>query len=88
MSWTHLDNSVVKESRKPHRCYLCGREIPKGASYLRRTGIDDDAGLLSIAMHLECESQTHDWDEMDWEHLSPGDFPLDSGEFTTEMQGN
>ena len=88
MSWTHLDDSVVKKSRKPHRCYLCGKDIPKGASYLRRTGIDDDAGFLSIAMHPECESQTRDWDEMDWEHLSPGDFPLDSGEFTTEMQGN
>jgi hypothetical protein len=88
MSWTHLDDSVVKKSHKSHRCYLCGREIPQGASYLRRTGIDDDAGLLSIAMHPECESQTRDWEEMDWEHLSPGDFPLDSGEFTTEMQGN
>jgi hypothetical protein len=88
MSWTHLDDSVVKKSRKPHRCYLCGKEIPKGASYLRRTGIDDDAGLLSIAMHPECESVTRTWDEMDWEHLSPGDFPLDSEEFTTEMQGN
>jgi hypothetical protein len=87
MSWTHLDDFVVKKSRKPHRCYLCGKEIPKGASHLRRTGIDDDAGLLSIAMHPECESVTRDWDEMDWETFSPGDLWY-LEESTTEMQGN
>jgi hypothetical protein len=87
MGWTHLDDSVVKKSRKPHRCYLCGKEIPKGASYLRRTGIDDDAGLVSEAMHLECESVTRTWDEMDWETFSSGDLWY-LGESSAISEGN
>ncbi len=84
MAWTHLDDTLVKKSRKPHRCFLCGAEIPKGASYLRRTGVDEDAGFLSVAMHAECELQTRDWDEMDWETFSPGDLWYLSGESITE----
>jgi hypothetical protein len=40
---------------------------------LRRTGVDEDAGIVSEAMHPECEAQTKGWDEMDWETFSPGD---------------
>ena len=73
MSWTHLDDILVKKAGRSHRCYLCGKEIPKGSSYLRRTGVDEDTGIVSVAMHPECEEQTKDWDEMDWETFSPGD---------------
>jgi len=84
MSWTHLDDTLVKKSRKPHRCYLCGVEIPKGASYLRRTGVDEDSGLVSVAMHPVCESHTRDWDQMDWETFSPGDLWFLAGEEVAE----
>jgi hypothetical protein len=83
MAWTHLDDTLVKKARKPHRCYLCGVEIPKGASYLRRTGVDEDSGLVSVAMHPVCELQTQHWDEMDWETFSPGDLWFLSGESIT-----
>jgi len=73
MSWTHLDDILVKKAGRSHRCYLCSKEIPKGSSYLRRTGVDEDTGIVSVAMHPECEEQTKDWDEMDWETFSPGD---------------
>lgn len=72
MSWVHLEDKTVK-ARTKHRCYLCGRPIDAGESYLRRSGIVEGKGYLTTKMHADCEELTQDWDQGDWETFSPGD---------------
>lgn len=74
MSWTHLSDSTPV-ARKPHRCYLCEGEIPKGEKHLCRTGIDGEAGRpVTFRMHLGCHELTKGWDEDDWGCFDPSDF--------------
>ena len=73
MSWTHLEDTWPN-ARKRYRCYLCGKPIEIGQTYLRRKGTD--CGMFVTArMHEECEKQTHDWDATDWETFMPGELP-------------
>lgn len=39
MSWTCIDSKKVV-TRKPHKCWGCCREFPKGSELLRVTGTD------------------------------------------------
>ncbi len=71
MSWTHLRDTAPK-ARKEYRCFLCSEPILIGKVHVYRAGIMDD-NLTSIRMHMECESATADWDEMDWESTFAGD---------------
>jgi hypothetical protein len=73
MSWTHLEDKEVT-ARKPHKCYLCGRPIEKKQKYLRRVGIDDDAGFVTVKMHKPCEAATKTWEQEDWETYDEVDF--------------
>ena len=69
--WRHIQDSDAT-ARKDHRCLLCGQKIAKGTKYTRRTGFGED-GPVTMRMHTECEAETRDWDEMDWETFD-GDF--------------
>jgi hypothetical protein len=69
--WTHLSDATPT-SRKQRPCFLCGHLIAIGDKYIKRVGADDRE-FVSMSMHVECEAETHDWDEMDWETFSPGD---------------
>ena len=63
--WRHLkdkDHAACCD----HVCWLCGQPILKGTGYRRRTGLDGRE-FVSMAMHFECEAETHGWDETDWE---------------------
>lgn len=71
MSWTHIEDKQTR-ARKNHRCYLCGKAIEKGSTYLSRTGVNED-GFITARFHPSCEEYTRDWDEMDWETFTPGD---------------
>lgn len=71
MSWTHLDDTLVKKSRKVRQCILCYEQISIGEPYVRRTGVYD--GEIDISpMHPECVAVTASWDEMTWECFEPG----------------
>lgn len=61
-------------ARKPHRCYLCGEFVEVGDTYVRR--LWSDGGKLSTTkMHVECEAETANWEDWDWEEFFPGDMP-------------
>ena len=53
------------KARKPHRCYLCGLRIRKGATYYQRAGVEG-AEHWSIRMHAVCRDASSGWDEDDW----------------------
>lgn len=73
MSWTCLDNKVVR-ARKQHVCDLCNWRIRKGAKHVSRRGVDSELGFVTCHMHEVCEAQTHDWTEGDWEMHDPIEF--------------
>lgn len=60
------------KTRKAHCCRLCGEAINTGESCIRRAGFDGD-GPWTIHMHPECEVQTKDWDDGDWESAGIGE---------------
>lgn len=68
MSWTHIRDEEVK-ARKKHKCLLCGEDIEIGEKYVKRTGTDD--GIITMKMHKECEKESSEWDEGDWQCISP-----------------
>lgn len=72
MSYTHLRDEN-RRSRKPHRCYLCGKWIRWKALHVARTGVDEQ-GRQTVHMHAVCESLTHGWDADAWEYHDPGEF--------------
>ena len=73
MSWRHLSDEHPV-ARKPHHCFLCGETIEVGEKHVRRTSVDGRE-LCSLRMHLECEKESQDWDETDWECFFEGDAP-------------
>lgn len=72
MSWIHLRDDHPK-ARKDHLCYLCELPIPKGTTYVSRSGIDDD-GPVTCKMHAACEAHTKKWKEEEWECHDPYEF--------------
>ena len=72
MGWRHIADKDVK-ARTDHRCWLCGQKIASGETYRRRTGYDDN-GPVAIHMHPECEADTHDWDQTEWELFNQYEF--------------
>lgn len=68
---TGRDTTV--KTRKPHECRLCGEKIGPGEVAICRSGFDGD-GPWTIYLHPECEPLTKEWDQMDWESFSPGEF--------------
>jgi len=43
------------KARKDHQCYLCGKKIPKGDQYIRKTHDD----LYVEKEHTNCELYSH-----------------------------
>lgn len=82
MSW-HCFGEKKMKARKSHQCILCCGQIPAGAEYVRREGVDDGE-FITMKMHVECEALTRDWDYMDWETFSPGDL---TPELINDMAG-
>jgi hypothetical protein len=72
MSYCHFRDEKPN-ARKQHRCYLCGLDIAKGETYLRRTGIGDD-GVESFCMHVDCEQVTNSWCQDCWENHDEVEF--------------
>jgi len=77
VSWRHLKDSEPV-ARRDHSCFLCGQQIPAGEQYVRRVGFDDRE-LVTTTMHTECDVETWDWDQTDWETFSPGELERPRG---------
>lgn len=71
MSWKCLTNATRK-ARTPHQCWLCDGTINAGETYVYRAGADDGQ-MVAMHMHIECEAETQDWEQEDWETFSQGD---------------
>lgn len=67
-----LSNQTVK-CRKKHQCRYCGQRLNIGETAIARSGADND-GMWRIYFHPECEPLTHEWDQVDWETISPGEY--------------
>jgi len=49
------NETTVAKSRKAHQCILCFERIPKGSTYVRRTGVADYGDPpYTMHMHPEC----------------------------------
>ena len=83
MSWQHIEDKTIK-ARKPHVCYLCCQTIATGEIYLRRFGYGEE-GPETFRFHPECEEETRDWDDGDWETFCPGDFERPVKEASNEQ---
>lgn len=81
MSSHHISEKQVK-TRKPHLCFLCGKDIPEGETCLTRTA-SIDGKIVTDHMHLLCDKATWDWDAMDWETFGFGDLPPEALEGIT-----
>lgn len=55
MSWTHLGDTNIKKTRKPHKCWGCCDEIPVGSPCRKRTGAFDGYGVDSFYCCEKCE---------------------------------
>ena len=42
-------------ARKPHKCFLCGGEIPAGKKYIRQTGVWENE-FFSSCFHENCDA--------------------------------
>lgn len=52
---TEFDSSVVRKSRKAHRCEQCNKLTEIGAPYQRRVGVWD-GDFYAVAAHVECHA--------------------------------
>lgn len=68
MSWTCLESNRESIARKQHECDACGGRISPGEKQVTRSGVSGD-GFYRMHMHPECELETADWDDQDWECL-------------------
>ncbi len=73
MGWNCLSNETPV-ARKSHQCFLCFGTIELGERHVKRSGVADGSFVTS-RFHIECEAQTKDWDEMDWESCTAGSLP-------------
>lgn len=71
MAWTHFRDERGR-ARSLRRCDLCCEMIQPEEMRVKRFGVDSGK-FVRMDMHLECDAQTHGWDEMQWECFSPGD---------------
>ena len=46
-----IDIMVVQKTRREHKCYQCGKVIPKGSCCLSGHGLDYDNQLVSERVH-------------------------------------
>jgi hypothetical protein len=59
--------------RKRHECRLCGTWVLPGEDCVRWTDLERGDGWWTCHMHPECYVATKEWDDGDWEFISPGD---------------
>jgi ribosomal protein S27E len=60
MSWEFFDSRIVKQTRKDHRCAVCGRIIPKGSKDIYNWGGKWDGDMQnSYACHW-CHEHSKD----------------------------
>lgn len=51
------DETFIRKSRKPHRCYECGLPIPVGRGYVKTTAISERGDRPQVyAVHPECDA--------------------------------
>lgn len=55
-----ISHKYVK-TRKPHKCFGCAREYPKG-SILNREAVEDDGTVFTAYMCPECEDYLNSGD--------------------------
>ena len=55
-----ISHKYVK-TRKPHKCFGCAREYPKGST-LNREAIEDDGTVFTAYMCPECEDYLNSGD--------------------------
>lgn len=58
MSFTRL--RPIKATRKPHRCYWCWEQIPKGSPAIYYSGVWD-GDLCTGHYHPECNEANDAW---------------------------
>ena len=71
------NETIVKKSKKPHKCQLCGAEIPEGSEYIRQNG-KFDGEFFDRCLHMWCcsaieeycqatgENEYDDWAVLDY----------------------
>lgn len=71
------NETIVKKSKKPHKCQLCGAEIPAGSEYIRQNG-KFDGEFFDRCLHMWCcsaieeycqatgENEYDDWAVLDY----------------------
>lgn len=52
------NETLVKKSKKSHKCDLCGGEIPVGSRYVRQNG-KYDGEFFDRSLHPWCENAIH-----------------------------
>jgi hypothetical protein len=72
----HLRDSVVK-GKKEYRCAMCDEKILAGERHVVRVGVWDDFG--QFRMHLECEYETRNWSQDEWDSHEPCEFKRPTG---------
>ena len=54
-------HKIIKKTRKPHRCDICGRRIPKGFSAHFYTGINNEDEFFNCYLCNTCETLTDEF---------------------------
>lgn len=83
-----LRETIIKKTRKPHKCFGCMRTIPKGSEAYLQVGCNLET-VHSFYLHTYCEKiiENYDWsdDSLDegciWPILSDLDFNGSPQEF-------
>ena len=67
----HISNHIG-HPRKPHQCRVCGDEIPAKAECMIYRGVENGVGFYTSYFHLLCWDYSRDWEDYEWESISPG----------------
>ena len=64
--------TIIRKTRKPHRCCFCDLQIAKGQLAVRHVYRDD--GICTSYAHEDCQLATEwaKWDALDYESHSDG----------------
>ena len=54
-------HKIIKKTRKPHRCDICCRRIPKGFSVHFYTGINNEGEFFNCYLCNTCETLTDEF---------------------------
>ena len=59
-----LRETIIKKTRKPHKCFGCLRTIPKGSEAYLQVGCNSEI-IHSFYLHTFCEKviETLDWND-------------------------